>query len=104
MFFILTFGGPATSASLGPNFPMLMPKCFIKVAPAWWMIFGTWNIVNTFKARAKAKFGFLTLRQRTQTLSHDRSYTNGTIFLKAIEKRFNMEHGLGSLQITFQTQ
>ena len=100
MFFILTFGGPTTFASLGPNFPMLVPKRFIKAALAWWMIFETWNVVNTFKARAKAKFGFLTRRQRTQTLSH----TNGTIFLKAIEKRLNMEHGLGSLQITVQIQ
>ena len=59
MFFILAFGSPTTSTSLGTNFPMFMPKHSIKNVPTWRMRYGTWNIVNHFKARAIVKIGLL---------------------------------------------
>jgi hypothetical protein len=59
MFFILAFGSPTASTSLGTKYPMFMPKHSIKNVPTWRMISGTWNIVNHFKARAIVKIGLL---------------------------------------------
>lgn len=37
-----------TSDSLGMNSPMLAPKHYIGMVFAWWIIYGTWNIANSF--------------------------------------------------------